>query len=186
MHRIGQSGWMATDVSRQRQKQNRGGQMNDGQTNTCRKKKDRTRPNKRSDGSGQTSRRETLTNGRRAEKTVRARLDRRSEWRRRAVGNIQNEPDRHSRENDRKTAATLRIAARAAAEQREENRQMARNLTVDQRLRRRWPESDRSGQTVTEEWQECDQNSFRSGADWSSGNGQTKTGCGGRSGRMMT
>ena len=85
------------------------------------------------------------------------------------------------------TAGQARLKRRRSdMADRDENRQMAGNLTVDQRLRRRWPESDRSGQTVTEEWQECDQNSFRSGADWSSGNGQTKTGCGGRSGRMMT
>ena len=44
----------------------------------------------------------------------------------------------------------------------------------------RWPESVRSGRIVTEEWQERDQNSGRRGADSSSGNGQTKSGCGGQ------
>ena len=48
----------------------------------------------------------------------------------------------------------------------------------------RWPESVRSGRIVTEEWQErgrnSGRNSGRSGADCSSGNGQTKSDCGSR------
>ena len=44
----------------------------------------------------------------------------------------------------------------------------------------RWPESARSSRIVTENWQERDRNSSRHGADWSSGNGQTKSDCGGQ------